>query len=146
MRGYNIQEAISVLLAWLLGVTIIVSNAGLPMGSLQRLGPGAVPTAMGVIICVLATFVGIQNIRSDAPLELVPLRVVFVVAMGMASWALLIQDYGFMPATLSLVLISTMIKDRLSWAAILIMCLALTTIGYLIFVVGLRLSIPLIDW
>lgn len=135
----------------LVGLIFIVFGAGfvffacrtLPIGSPSDMGPGFFPVAIGVVLMALGGMISLTaaeaNETASGPL---PLRGIALISASVIISGLLINRAGFVPTVAVATFVSCLASRRTSLKSGLSISLGLTILCYLIFKLGLNLSIP----
>ena len=127
-----------------LGVLGIVLTYDLPMRSGPRLGPGAMP--FGVSVLVAAFGLGLVLQAMLAP-ELPPagwrLRPAIAVTAAIVVFALAIERIGLVAASVLLITLAIAARPRTRWIEAAIYIPVLTALTVLVFKVLLKLPLPL---
>lgn len=115
------------------------------MGSLRSMGPGYMPFALavilaslGVITAILSQFTAPQNYTGRT----FELRKVLPVALGVLIFALTVTHLGLVVATILLVVISSYADKRFNLKQSIILAASLCLISWIVFVVLLKMTIP----
>lgn len=111
------------------------------VGQLNEIGPGAFPLGLGIVLMFLAGLAMREAPQSD-PVR-VKLGPVFMVTPGVVVWALLIEKAGLLVATAALVGFFTIAEERLNLKRAVVLALALTLVGYLVFILGFGVNFSL---
>jgi hypothetical protein len=137
------QDLIGGLLSVALGVFALVLAASYPMGSLLRMGPGFFPTTIAVLIVLLGlALIGIAfRSRSEMATVNIRLRSVLAIEFGILLFALLLERAGLIPATLTLVLVSSLAEPRWRPGRAAVLALAMTALVYVIFIMVLQIPV-----
>lgn len=114
------------------------------LGSLGRMGPAMFPVASGLLLVVLGMLQAIWGWLHRAERADIRLRPLVFVVLGIASFALLIGTMGLLPSVISVVVISSFAEDTPRPLALLVLASVLCLIAWLIFIVALGLSVPLV--
>jgi len=144
----------------LLGTSICFGMvaAGYPLGTLLRMGPGFFPLAASVIlgllsIALLFTAERTRDRLKESPegrVNLKPfaayMRAVVAVLASILAFALTLEPLGLVPATVLLVLISSLAIDPFRLMRVLTLTAVLSAAAVLIFVKGLGLPIAILEW
>ena len=111
-----------------------------PMGTALRMGPGYLPTVLGSLLVLLGLIVTARALwlsgEAIKPLALRPL--VFVLGATLA-FALLIQSFGLIFATLALVIMSSVGGWEFRLREVAVLALVVTALAVALFVYGLGL-------
>jgi len=116
------------------------------IGSLRRMGPGAFPAGLGVILAILGVLQAVPAFfRTGAMPEIRVWSPVFVLA-GLAGFALLIRPFGLVPAVFAVIVISSLADLKFRPVAILSLAAGMALLAWLVFGVGLGVSMPMFRW
>jgi len=127
-----------------IGVLGIVLTSELPMRSGPRLGPGAMPFGVSILVAVLGLGLVLQAMLAPEP----PpagwrLRPVIAVAAAIVVFALAIERIGLVASSVLLIALAVAARPRVRWIEAAIYVPALTGLTVLIFRVLLKLPLPL---
>ena len=108
------QNLIGGLLTIALGVFVLAMAWHYPMGSLLRMGPGFFPSVIAVLIVLLGLALTASALRAHwGPASIrIQWRSVLAVAAGVILFAVSLERAGLVPATLLLVLVSSLAEPR----------------------------------
>lgn len=114
----------------------------LDLGTLRRLGPGALPLGLGLILATLGAIALVQGLLQHA--ELVPrpdLHALTAVSVAIATFVVLTERLGLLPAVFGTVLAMTTVIGDLPWLGRLALALGIALGVWGVFLLGLRLPI-----
>jgi hypothetical protein len=143
LRRYG-PDLIACGLLALFGLAAIWIGQAYPAGTLNRMGPGFFPIVGSVIVVVLAALAAIETVRTPPVARTFEPRPLIFVSVAMLAWVALIDDFGILPATLALILISGLAKSPFRPVSLTVLAVSMSILGWLIFVVGLRMPISLL--
>ncbi|MCK9260410.1 MAG: tripartite tricarboxylate transporter TctB family protein [Azoarcus sp.] len=126
------------------------------LGTATRMGPGFFPTALGLLLCLYGGVIAAKAVLgrtvrpgagADAELleqevEVVEWRNLFVVAGGLVLFAVLLTTAGLAVATLSSVLLYTVADRGVTVRRALMLSSLIALLTVVVFVWGLRVSVP----
>jgi hypothetical protein len=137
------QNLIGGLLTIALGVAVLAMAWHYPMGSLLRMGPGFFPCVIAVLIVLLglALTAGALRAPSGAASIRIQWRSVLAVAAGVMLFALSLERAGLVPATLLLVLLSSLAEPGWRPRRAAILAVVVTALVYLLFVTVLQIPV-----
>ncbi|WP_158970200.1 tripartite tricarboxylate transporter TctB family protein [Chachezhania sediminis] len=137
----NTQEIAAGLVFAAIGLGAMLLARSYPFGTVVRMGPGFVPIMLGGLIVVLGLATAWQGRTAPkVALNLSPRPVMFVLG-GILIWVLLIDRLGFVPATLALVVVAAQAERDITWFETAALAVALTGLGYFLFIRGLGIPI-----
>lgn len=137
----------------LFGAGLAALSATYPLGSMFRPGPGFVPLAIGCLIVLLGIVImfevwtGVRRADEGPPDEGAPLpehfgwRAVLSVSIGMLAFAFLVDRAGYVVASITLVLISSLGEIHRNWWAIGFVAVFMAVFGSVVFIWGLGLPV-----
>jgi hypothetical protein len=132
----------------LLGGVFVVAYATsqLQIGSLNRMGPGLFPAALGVLLCFFGTVLALPALFRAGTLPSVELRPLFFVLASILVFGLTIRRFGVAPAVVALTLVATLADRQFAWPKAIALAIGLATIAVLIFNVSLEIPVEAIRW
>ncbi len=126
------------------GIAAIVIGRSYPLGTAARMGPGYFPRLLGILLIALGGARSLTSLRGTGP----PLpgwkwRPVSIVLLSVVAFGLLVTRAGLVLSTIGLIAIaSTASRDyRLKEALVSGVALAALAVG--VFVIGLKLQLPI---
>ncbi|BBH68815.1 membrane protein [Actinoplanes sp. OR16] len=127
-----------------IGGAFVAGSLSHDRGTLLRMGPGFFPLVVGVIVAVLGLAIMFQN--SGVAFGAIPWRAVILIVAAVGFFGYFVRRLGFVPTSFVTALLTALAEPR--WVAArpvraLVVAAGLTVAATLIFVVGLRLRIPL---
>lgn len=128
----------------LFGLAAIWIGSDYPVGSISRMGAGFFPIAASVAVVALAAAAAAETLAGEAPERTFKLRPLVFVSIAIIAWTQLIDDFGIIPSTFALILISGLAKRPYHPVALAITSVALCVAGYLVFVAGLHMPLTLL--
>ena len=116
-----------------------------PMGSALRMGPGYFPIVLGGIMIAFGIYVLVQGLISKEQVQgNWSLRALILLPLATAVFGWLMEEAGFIPAMLALVVISAAAGDQFRWIEVLVMTALLTAASVGLFIYALGLPYPLL--
>jgi len=112
------------------------------LGSVTRMGPGYFPLLLSVIGALLGAGLMIQGFRGAAERIHVPWRPLIAISAGVLTFAFGIRYLGLMPAVVGAVVVSSFADPELRLSTACILGVALAIFAWLVFTVGLGISMP----
>lgn len=129
-------------LVWVaIGIASVVIARGYDFGTITRMGPGFVPTMLGILLILFGLVAAWQGrVLPKVPLD-IRLRPFAFIIGGIIVWVLLIDRAGFVPSTMALILISAQAEREITWIEAISLAAGMTVVGYLIFIRGIGIPI-----
>ncbi len=126
----------------------------LKVGTFAQMGPGLFPALIGAILAgigglLLVTELLRAGARTSPPraaVDRIEWRSLAAVIAAMAAFAMLISTFGLVPAIVALVAIASLAGDRVRPLAVIGLSAGLLVTVYLVFILALDLSIPMLRW
>lgn len=142
----NWPEIAAAVAVCLFGLFMAVKGADLPIGSLQRMGAGFMPVALGTILSLLGLVLIFEALRTAPEALAFRLRPLLVIAAAVLFFAFTVRSLGLIPATILTIVISAAADSPFRPLRALLAGAIISGLGYLIFLRGLRLSLDPFWW
>lgn len=129
------------------GVLAIVVARDYPMGAAMRMGPGYFPTWLGGLLVVLGASVSALSFRMEAS-RITPFawKPMIMLSLSFLAFGLSIDDVGFVPALVGVVILSAAAGQRFRVLEVLILTVVMVLLALGIFVYGIELPLKLFWW
>jgi hypothetical protein len=139
------QEFCAGLLFVLIGLAWAIAAAAYGQGTATRMGPGYFPHAIALALACVGLCSVVRSLRvvDAAPIGRWPWLTIALVLGGVAAFALLLDRFGLIPASLALILLAA--GQRLRRRPVELAMLALCITGFVtaLFLVALQLPLKL---
>jgi hypothetical protein len=145
-RPLNFWEIGAALAVFALGAFLLWQGSGYALGSLNRMGPGYFPVALGVILMGFGVLLLLEVKRLDTPAPDIKLRPFIMIAAGLVAFVLMLDRFGLIPATVALTVLSALAIQPVRPRAILGTAVVVAGIGYFVFLRGFGLQIDAFRW
>jgi hypothetical protein len=136
--------------AWIsiaVGILAMAEGLRLGLGSMSRMGPGYFPMAAGIGLALLGGLLLISAARKNGPLARIPFGIpVILLLVSLIAFAVLLPMFGLAPATIVLMLISSLAVSGRVGPADVIYAVAISIAAVLIFINGLGMVLPAVKW
>jgi hypothetical protein len=129
-----------------LGLAVALISASYPVGTIGRMGPGYLPLVVGILMTVLGVLILVGDLRSGADDEPIRMRPFFLVLAGVVAWAEIAPRFGLVPATIALVVVVSFAQERPQALMTAITAAVLSFLGVAIFVWGLGVRLPVVQF
>ena len=131
----------------IVGVVFAAGATNYSMGSSAKPGAGYFPLILSVLMAILGGVVLFKSLTIETeggdPIGAIAWRPLIVIVLAIAVFGATINSLGLILAVPILILISSFAGDEFKWIGVAINSVVLTLFSWLIFVVGLKLTIPL---
>jgi hypothetical protein len=136
------------------GLMFVITGLGFAAGALNysfgnsaRPGPAYFPFGLGVLLAILGAFILFEALTVETedgePIGAWAFRPLIWISGSVAAFGWLLPHLGMIVALPLLVIVSAMAGDEFHWKDAVINAAILTVSSWLIFIVGLKLTIPM---
>jgi hypothetical protein len=129
------------------GIVFAVGATNYSMGVSARPGPGYFPLMLSVIMAILGAVVLFKSLTIETadgePVGSIAWRPLIVIVVAIAVFGVALPRLGLIVTVPILIVITSLAGDEFKWRGVLINSLVLTFFSWLIFVYGLKLTIPM---
>lgn len=128
------------------GLAFAVLAAGYQVGTPVRMGPGYFPLVLGGILVLLGGVIVVKGFLAGEGEAIggIPWRALGLILGAIVFFAVTMRGLGLVPATFVAVLMASFASARTRPLPGLLLAVGLTILCLLIFVLGLRLRLPLL--
>jgi Tripartite tricarboxylate transporter TctB family len=139
----------------LLGLGIALKGAAYRAGSLMHMGPGFLPTALGIILVLLGIAIAAAGLSSaggghDEDQRLLPENpqwwAWFCILMSPVAFIFFGRYFGMIPATFACVFIAALGDKTATWKGTIILATVVTIFGVTLFAHFLQVPMPILTW
>ncbi len=138
----------------LLGLGIALKGASYRAGTLMHMGPGFLPTALGVLLVLLGIAIAAAGISSADGAEenqsILPEHpqwwAWFCILMSPICFIFFGRYFGMIPATFSCVFIAALGDKNATWLGTFILATVVTIFGVALFSYFLQVPMPIFMW
>lgn len=117
------------------------------IGTLQRMGPGMFPLAMGGVITLLGAALSLTGLaREGMAMAPVNWRALAAILVSVLSFSVLVGPFGLIPAVFALVMLAGLSESPYRPVRSLVLAAILCAIAVGIFKIGLGMNFALIAW
>ena len=147
MRIKSQRDFWSGLMFVVVGIVFAVGATNYSMGSSARPGAGYFPLLLSVIMAILGAVVLFKSLTIETPggdpIGHIAWKPLLIIVAAIAVFGITIELLGMIVTIPILILISSLAGDEFHWRDVLINAVVLTVASWLIFIVGLKLTIPM---
>lgn len=140
------KNLVSAGVAIVLGLAVALHSAmNYPLGTITQMGPGFLPTTIGILIAILGCILGVATwiAPGSEPIE-VDWRPLFFVPAALVVFGLTLDRLGLAPAIVLLVAVASLAEPGLRPRLIAGLSIFLIVMTALIFVYGLNTPLELV--
>lgn len=128
------------------GTWFMLYSTGYSIGSLRRMGPGYFPMVIGGLVLLFGVLVLLPGLFRAGQLPRPEWRPFLTISASILIFALIVEKFGLIPATVALTLVAAVADDRSRILPTVILAAALSAIAVGVFTQGLGIPIPAIRW
>lgn len=130
-----------------LGIAAIVISSNYPLGTAARMGPGYFPRILGILLIALGAILSLRALRLNGPpLPRWPWRPTVVVLGSVVFFGAIVQAVGLAISTVVLIVTASAASHEFRPKEALISGLFLAALAVGVFVIGLKLQLPIWPW
>lgn len=116
------------------------------LGTINRMGPGMFPAALGVILAAFGVLQAVPAFFRSGPMPEIRIWTPIFVLAGVAAFALSVRTLGLLPAVIAVTVISSFAELKIRPVSLVVLVAALCLISFLVFRVALGLPIVMVRW
>jgi hypothetical protein len=130
------------------GTSTVLFSQAHPLGSAARMGPGYVPTALGVILAGIGLIIVFKSLASESGGNVGRINVLLLVRvlLAVAAFAFLLNSLGLVLAAFIVVIVAAHAGHEFRLGEALASAIVLAFISYLLFVRALNQTMPVWPW
>jgi hypothetical protein len=130
-----------------IGIVAVVVSSGYTMGTAARMGPGYFPRGLGGLLAALGAVIALRGVRIAGPaIPRFHLRPIVFVLVAVVAFGLTLPLTGVVLGTILLIFVTSYASHEFGWRAALVSGVALAITSVLVFIVGLKLVLPIWPW
>jgi hypothetical protein len=141
------RDFVSGLMFIVAGVVFAIGSTNYSMGTSAKPGAGYFPLILSVVMAILGAIVLFKSLTIETeggdPIGSIAWRPLIVIVVAIVVFGATITRLGLVIAVPILIVISSLAGDEFKWTGVVINSVVLTVFSWLIFIVGLKLTIPL---
>ncbi len=129
------------------GVSFAVGATNYSMGTSARPGAGYFPLLLSVIMAILGAIVLFKSLTIETPggdpIGTIAWKPLIIIVAAITIFAVTIEKLGMVVSIPILIIISSLAGDEFKWKGVIANAIVLTLGSWAVFVLGLKLTIPL---
>jgi hypothetical protein len=126
------------------GIAAIVLGSAYPLGTAARMGPGYFPRILGILLIVLGGALALRSLTLvGTPLPGWKWRPVLVVLLSVVVFGMVLTHIGLVLSTIGLIVAASAASQEFRLQEALISGIVLAALAVGVFVIGLKLVIPI---
>ena len=129
------------------GATFAIGATNYSMGTSARPGAGYFPLMLSVIMAILGAIVLFKSLTIESPggdpVGSIAWKPLLIIVAAIAIFGILLERLGLFITVPILIIISSLAGDEFRWRGVLISAVVLTLGSWAVFILGLKLTIPL---
>jgi hypothetical protein len=147
MRHRDTQDLVGGLALTALGLfAAYYAHEHYEIGNLRRMGPGFFPVSLGLTLAVLGVLVALPAWFRQGPVIQPAWKTLGLVTLSLVVFSLTLKTLGLIVATSLSVLLSSIPDRGIQWKNRWLLCIGVSVVTYLIFIMGLGMLLPLWPW
>lgn len=147
MKIKSQRDFFSGLMFLVVGVVFAVGATNYNMGSSARPGPGYFPLILSMILALLGAVVLFKSLTIETdggdPIGAIAWRPLLVIVFAIAVFGAALPRLGLVVTVPLLIIIVSFAGNEFRWPGVIANSIVLTVFAWLVFVYGLKLTIPM---
>lgn len=139
----ELAMAIALVLA---GIAVAYMGLVYGLGTMRHIGPGFFPLALGVLLGLLSLGILVETGRGSDTDAQVPARVIGSVIGSLLVFAFLLERFGLVPATISLIVVASFASSSPRPLPVAASAVLMAAAAVAVFIWGLRLPLRAVVW
>ena len=147
MRIKSQRDFWSGMMFLVVGITFAIGASNYSLGTSARPGPGYFPLMLSVIMAILGAIVLFKSLTIESsngdPIGSIAFKPLLIIVAAIVVFGLLLERLGMVVTVPILIIMASMAGDEFKWRGVLVSVVVLTVGCWLVFILGLKLTIPL---
>jgi hypothetical protein len=129
-----------------MGLAFAIGALSYDLGTPLRMGPGYVPLALGGLLAILGVLIVAKGFVAGEGEDIgtVEWRAVALITAALIFFGATVRGLGVVGALLGTALLSAFARSQTTWREAIVIGIGLTVLSFVIFIVALRLRLPLV--
>jgi drug/metabolite transporter (DMT)-like permease len=132
------------------GVAFAIGAGAYSLGTSARPGPGYFPLGLGVLLAILGAITVFKalTIETEGGDKIGPFawRPLLVILLAICVFGVALPRLGMIITIPLLIIITSFAGDEFGWKGVIAAAIVLTAFAWVVFVWGLKLTIPILPW
>ena len=132
------------------GVVFAIGAGNYSLGTSARPGPGYFPLILSVLMAILGAVVLFKSLTIETeggdPVGAFAWRPLIIIVLAISVFAIALPRLGMFITIPLLIVITSLAGDEFGWKGVAANAVVLTVASWVIFIWGLKLTIPLYPW
>ena len=146
MNKRDLTDVIGGLFLAALGIFFVIYAQRYDTGTLNRMGPAYFPIVLGAVMALLGVLIAVPAWFRAGTAPEVNWKVLFIVIGSVVIFGATLQTLGLILSVIIAIVVSSVADNDMTWRARAILAVAVAPIIYLIFILGLGMTIPIWPW
>jgi hypothetical protein len=126
------------------GIAAIVIGSNYALGTAARMGPGYFPRILGILLIALGLALALRALRiSGSPVPGFKWRPLLIVLGSVTLFGMIVNYAGIVVSTMFLIVGASAASHEFRWKESLVAGAALAALAVGVFVIGLKLQLPI---
>ena len=129
-----------------IGIGFAVGASNYSLGTSARPGPGYFPLMLSVIMAILGAVVLFKSLTIETPggdpIGSFAWKPLIIIIVAITMFGVLLERLGMVITVPLLIIVSSLAGDEFRWRGVIVSAAVLTLGSWLVFVWGLKLTIP----
>ena len=147
MKIKSQRDFVSGLMFVLVGAGFAIGATNYSMGTSARPGAGYFPLMLSVIMAILGAIVLFKSLTIESsngdPIGSIAFKPLLIIVAAIVVFGLLLERLGMIITVPVLIIMASLAGDEFKWRGVLASVVILTIGCWLVFILGLKLTIPL---
>jgi hypothetical protein len=127
-----------------IGLAAVILGSKYTIGSAARMGPGYFPRVLGTLLILLGSILAVRALKlKGTPIAPWKWRPTLIVLGSVVLFGQIVQTVGLALSTVILIVLASAASHEFRWKEALIVGVALAALSVGVFIIGLKLTLPI---
>ncbi len=128
----------------LIGAAALILGSRYNLGTAARMGPGYFPRILGIILVLLGGIIALRGLRTQgSAIAAWRWRPTIIVLGSVVLFGLIVPRVGMALSTVILIVLASTASEEFRWKEALISGVLLAVLAVAVFIIGLKLQLPI---